>query len=306
MAQKLGRAWLRDSRQSCLLSLVFTAVALPLAFCLMVLPGWVTTSGLPMSDLTVLLVVVTPALLLLLLVGGGGFGVVAYSLRSRARWLDDVLAPLDLEGSAYTLGGRQYRGVYRGRSLAVLYYRGPTFSLRVGTAVATRVAVAASSDVIPGLSKLFGGVPMPLEEPSLEGLTVFAHDETWGRHFVSDSQVTPILRRLVEEPSGFLFQQVHLAPDVIYLHFYRQGESGSIQLGPEKVQAWADDLVRLAEMAEKLPAPEERLEMSRLERYARSGGFSPKRPLLLIVLFFLSGLLCSLLGFAGVLLYFSG
>jgi hypothetical protein len=196
---------------------------------------------------------------------GGLFGLLAFTTRRRGRWLDEIFEPLGLAGRSYGMSGRQYHGRYRGRQIDAYIYHGPGMLLYVGAQTATQLAAAAQDQMIPQLARLFNGPPLEHNQPGLEDIVIFAHDEAWARAFVAETAVQEALRRLIQGKTGFVFQQVHVRPDAIYLKLHRGESLRAILKQARQVTEWTEDVIRLAQEAERLPAPAEKLATGKWE-----------------------------------------
>jgi hypothetical protein len=112
---------------------------------------------------------------------------------------------------------------------------------------------------------------LPTTNPELEDMVIYAHEERWGQELIKQPESSAVLRRLIFGESKFLMHQVHLSPESFLFRMYRSKGMFDFQFSAAEVQAWFNDLVRLAEIAESIPAPQEAVEASRLEQGARSG-----------------------------------
>lgn len=269
---KWGYAWRKGLERNCLIQIIAAVVGLPLALCLILAAVMLATSLPADGDGTTLIwlfVCLAPLGLLLL---GGPFAAIYIVTRRRARWLDEMFAPLGLSGSSYTMTGRQYHGRYQDRQLDVYIYRGPEVRFYVSTDVATCLSAAAEEDVAQSLAKLFNGPPLAHNQPGLEGIAIFAHEEAWGRAFAADPAIADLVRRLIHGKNSFLFRQVHVRPGAVHLQLWRTDRMLSLEITAEQVAEWTEVLLRLAELVERLPPPSEKLAITPLEERARRGG----------------------------------
>lgn len=267
---KLLGAWSRDYLRGAILYAVVAAVVIPLGCLCIFIPLWIA-QGASLNDTTTLLVLVVPMGLFFVVVFGGALFFGYRIMSKRTHWLDEAMAPLGLEGKSYTLSGRQYHGIYQGRQVDILFYRGPTFNMFVGTPLKTRLGVAERSSVGVALSRAFKREPLTTADPHLENLVVYAHEEAWGQALIAQPGAAAVLNRLIKGESDFLLHQLHLYPDAFLFRMYRSKGLFNFKIGPEQIQAWFDEIVRLAQIAEALPPPQETLEASRLERASRTG-----------------------------------
>lgn len=267
---KLLGAWSKDYMRRLVISLVAIAIIVPLGCCLIFVPLTIVESG-SFSDATTLLVLVVPMAFFLLIVIGGALGAGYWVISRRTHWLDEALVPLGLEGKSYGLSGRQYHGIYQGRQVDILVYRGPTVTIHVGTPLKTRLSVAERNRAGLAIARAFKREPLETADPELAGLVVYAHEETWGQALLAQPEAKTIFNRLVLGESNFLFQQLHLNPEAFLLRLYRSKGLFNFQIQPEQFRSWLNDVIRLAQLAEALPPPQEVIEPSRLEQGARTG-----------------------------------
>lgn len=269
MGKMLG-AWSKDYLRGGIIYVIAAVIVIPLGCCLIFLPLSLV-SGSDLGEAGTLLVLIVPMGLFLLIVVGGSLAFAYRIMSRRTHWLDEAMAPLGLEGKSYGISGRQYHGSFQGRQVDILFYRGPTFSMFVGTPLKTKISVAERNRLGLGLARAFKREPLPTMNPDLEDMVVYAHEEAWGQALIARSEATAVLRRLVYGESKFLLHQVHLYPESFLFRMYRSKGLFDFKIGPEEVQAWFSDMVKLAEIAEALPLPQEALEASRLEQGSRTG-----------------------------------
>ena len=182
----------KDYARSLVITLISVLVVVPLSCLLIFVPlGIVTRSNASIWWLIV------PAGLFLLIMIGGGWGALGLSLYRRKRWLDNVFNPLGLTGSAYMLSGRQYHGAVQGREVTARFYRGPTLELHVNTLLQTRLGIGEKSQVGLAVAGLFNRQPLPLDDPDLDALSIFALDEDWARMLWTDPEAKALLQRLM-------------------------------------------------------------------------------------------------------------
>ncbi|HET89865.1 MAG TPA: hypothetical protein ENN99_03870 [Chloroflexi bacterium] len=196
---------------------------------------------------------------------GGGAAVLGLVVYRRKQKLDAIFCPLGLQGQTYLSFFRQYHGMVNGRQVAVYLARGPRMEIEVSTALQTRLGVTGPHGDTRFLAGLVNKSPLPVADPSL---TVFPHDEAWARALFDDPEAVEIFRRLTTLESIFTRQQVIVRPGTFQLLL-----SGSTQwLGfdpdPALMQRWVHDLLRLVQIAERLPAPTTKAELSSLEQRA--------------------------------------
>jgi hypothetical protein len=247
--------------------LIAVLIAVPLV-CLLVFVPLLLVGRFDLSPWYLII----PAGLFLLILWGGAPAVIVLVLYRRARHLDTVFTPLGLTGRVYQLFFRQYRGATEGRQVDVCLYRGPSVEMDISTPLQTRLGVTGQHADTLALSRLLGREPLPLADPTLDGLTVFALDETWTRTLLAQPEVPDLLRRLIAFEGSFTRRHVLLRPGWLRLHLFgsRRWLDFTFDIAPEQARLWLDDLLALARIAESLPAPQVTAEASSAERFAQS------------------------------------
>lgn len=265
MIRFLG-AMSKDYLRSFVVTLIAAAIVLPLGCTCVFIPLWLVAR----LDASIWWLVVSLGLFVLCIFGGPLL-VGAWVIYRRARRLDTAFNPLGLAGSAYLISGRQYHGNVKGRQVDVRFYRGPTIELYAGTSVQTRLSVAESAVVSLTLAQAFGREALASLDPDLDDLTVFAMDEDWARSLLADPEARRVLRRLIAAGKSWaLFRQVHLQPGAFHLRVYRNKNLFRYGITPEDTRQWLDDLLTLAAIAERLPAPRIAAGETALEKLGRS------------------------------------
>lgn len=260
MASKWLGIFGKDLQRGCVYRLIAVGIAVPLLILFIFVPLYF--ANLPgLSEQQAVLIMVIPAGIFILLILVGAPALIYYSIRRRAAWLDDVFTSQGLEGRSYALTGRQYHGRLRGRDVDVTFVRGPSLSLKVSSAVQTRLGVSGAGDVSLGLARLFNKEPLDL---SGTDLLAFAQEEEWGRALLEDPQVRRLLEELISEDHPFSIRQVEFNPGSVMLRLYRSRQVFDFRISPEQGRRWLNSLFELAEIAEKLPAPRQALTVSEL------------------------------------------
>jgi hypothetical protein len=200
-----------------------------------------------------------------MLVGGVIFpvGVVLW----RKAGLDGLFVPLGLTGKAYQTQFRQYHGEVQGRQVDVYFHRGPVLEIEVNTTIQTRLGVTDRQSDTRFFASLMGRQPLVFDDPSLDNLTVFAADETWARSLLAFPEAVELLRRLTSLGSSiFTRQQVVLRPGTFALMLSGNRRLFKLDLSPQQVQAWLDDLLNLVQTTERLPTPQVTAELTSAEQ----------------------------------------
>ncbi len=110
---------------------------------------------------------------------------------------------------------------------------------------------------------------MALADPELAALSVFALDETWAAALLADPTASGALRRLTAlGATVFTRQHVLLKPGTLTLMLSGNRRLFGLDITAEQARLWVDDLVRVAQAAEALPAPQMTAELSASEQYA--------------------------------------
>lgn len=193
---------------------------------------------------------------------------VGAALRRKAR-LDALFVPLGLVGSTYQTSFRQYHGTVQGRQVDVYFYRGPVLEIEVSTALQTRLGVTGEQTDTRFLADLMGRQPLACADTALSDLVVFALDETWARSLLAVPDAVAWLHRLTALNSTFTRQQVILRPGVFQLMLSGNRRLFGFDLSLQQVQIWLDDLLRLVQTAERLPAPQATAQLSSVEKFAQ-------------------------------------
>ncbi len=278
----------KDFQRGCVYQLIALMVVVPLFALFILLPLFLANRP-GVGEQEALAIMIVPAALFLFLLIGGGWGFVFFSIRKRARWMDEVFVPLGLTGSAYGFTGRQYHGTVRGREVDVTFVRGPNLSIHVSSPLGTNLAISDTADVSQNLARLFN--KEPLNQPN-QKITVFADEEDWGQAFISDLQARKLLTDLIFEEHPFLIRQIHFTPAALRLRLYRSKQVFDFRFTPEQGRHWVEDLIRLVEIAESLPAPREQKEESALLQKTRQGKLMSGKMVTIIVTAILAMALC--------------
>lgn len=242
MARGCGRAMI--------IRVVATLIITSLGCVFLILPLFLTAS----LDAPIWILIVAAGLFLLLLFGGGAVYIISV-LRQRMQMMDAAFVPLGLVGQAYDTVFRQYHGTASGRQVGVWLYRGPVLDIEINTALQTRLSVTGPHTDTRFLSNMFGRPPLTFDDPALSDLLTFALDADWVHAKFRERQITAILHRLTATDAQFTRQQVQLRPGTLKLMLSGNRQMFGFQVAPEQVQQWFNDLVALARLLERPPAP---------------------------------------------------
>lgn len=295
----LATDYARGCGRSLVIRLVAILIVVPLACVFIFVPLWLVTS----LEMPIWILVISSFLFLAILFGGGGI-YVWWTVSQRAHKLDAAFVPLGLEGSAYQMWFRQYHGTAQGRQVDLYFRRGPVLTLEIDTPLQTRMGVTGRQRDTQVLAGMFGQQALAFDDPALGDLTVFGLDEAWVRSFLAQPDAADILQRLTAIEDFFTRQQVILRPGHFQLLFTGNRNMFRFDLPPERTQGWLDDILRLAEIAESLPAPQVTAEESAAEQMAkRVRNTSPYLIPLIVVGTLVGILLCSGVVTAAVILF---
>jgi hypothetical protein len=285
----LAKDYARGCGRSMVIRLVAILIVIPLACAFIFVPLWLVTA----LEMPIWILIISSFLFLVILFGGGT-AYVWYVLYQRKQNLDPAFVSLGLEGSAYQMWFRQYHGTARGRQVDVYFQRGPMLILEVGTPLQTRMGVTGGQRDTQVLAGVMGKQALAFDDPALGDLMVYGLDEGWVRSLVAQPEAADILHRLTALEDFFTRQQVILRPGHLQILFTGNRNLFSFDLPPERTQGWLDDVLRLAEIAERLPAPQVTAEESAAERMAeRVRNTSPYLIPLIVIGTLVGILLCS-------------
>ncbi|MFC1936816.1 hypothetical protein ACFLYP_04030 [Chloroflexota bacterium] len=304
--KRLGQTWLKDMQRGCLYRWISVLIVIPL-FCVCIGVPLFFANRPGVTEQEALWIMVIPGALFLLLILGGTPAILIISIRRRANWLDTVFLPMGLEGRSYTLTGRQYHGRVRGREVDVFFARGPLFKMHISTDLKTRVGVSDAESVSLTLAGIFKKEPLDMPELERHNLVAFAHEDDWAAELIRDHQAVRIMDELIHEDNPFIFRQIHLTARDIMFYQYRSTAMWGFTIEPDQARNWFNQLMRLLEIMEGLPAPREELEESETERQVRSGEFKTGGITAAIIIALIAMSLCALGGaFAFIWLMESG
>lgn len=201
-----------------------------------------------------------------LVLGGGllslGLGFGLWNRRRIARWLDEAMAPLGLDGAAYMMLGRQYHGEVDGRPVHATFNRGPVFQLTVECNARTRFVVARGNMLNRRVSGVMDYEPVTHPLLASHDIICNAKDPGWTGRLLDQPGVAEVVERLVRKEGYAWIRNLVVTPHAIKLHLHRVG-MGAVTA--EHVEGWHADLRTLAEAIDGMEDPLEILEPSALE-----------------------------------------
>ncbi len=197
--------------------------------------------------------------------------LVAYLVtRWRNAAFDRMFGALGLAGFPYAVQYRRYDGTYGGRRFQGFFSRGPRLALEADVAVWTRFGITAGSGDTKLLAALAGEKPIRFAVPAFDGLDVFGEEEAWVRRLLAEPGVPTLLARLLRYQGPFARRQLVLRPGALNVTFHLSTAFMSWIPSTAQVKDWADALVALADIAERVPPPEVPIAPTRLEQQVDS------------------------------------
>ncbi|MBP7675016.1 MAG: hypothetical protein KBB14_01750 [Thermoanaerobaculia bacterium] len=197
--------------------------------------------------------------------------ILAYfGARARNTAFDRMFGSLGLAGFPYAVQYRRYEGTYGGRRFQGFFSRGPRFALEADVAVRTRFGITAGSGDTRLLAALAGKPPIRFAVPAFEGLDVFGEEEAWVRRVLSEPGVPALLGRLLRFQGPFARRQLVLRPGALNVTFHLSTAFMNWIPSTAQIRDWADALVTLAEIVERVPPPEVAIAPTRLEQQVDS------------------------------------
>lgn len=197
--------------------------------------------------------------------------ILAYfGTRSRNGRFDRMFGALGLAGFPYAVQYRRYEGTYGGRRFQGFFSRGPRFALEADVAVRTRFGITAGSGDTQLLAALAGKKPIRFAVPAFDGLDVYGEEEAWVRRVLAEPGVPALLGRLLKFKGPFARRQLVLRPGALNVTFHLSTAFMSWIPSAAQLRDWADALVGLAEIVERVPPPEVPIAPTRLEQQVDS------------------------------------
>lgn len=190
--------------------------------------------------------------------------------RARNARFDRMFGLLGLAGFPYAVQYRRYEGTYGGRRFQGFFSRGPRLALETDVAVWTRFGITAGSGDTQLLAALAGEKPIRFAVPAFDGLDVFGEEEAWVRRLLAEPGVPALLGRLLRFQGPFARRQLVLRPGALNVTFHLSTAFMNWIPAAAQVRDWADALVALAEVAERVPPPEVPIAPTRLEQQVDS------------------------------------
>jgi hypothetical protein len=257
LAKDLARGYGR----ALVIRVIAIVIGLPLGCVYVFAPIWLLFS----FDFQIWTLAVVAVLWLGPMLVGGVVYPIGVALCRKAS-LDALFVPLGLKGMAYQTRFRQYHGQVQGRQVDVYFHRGPVLEIEVNTTLQTRLGVTDRQSDTQFFASLMGRQPLMSDDPTLGDLTVFAADEAWARSLLAIPDAVELLHRLTSLGSSvFTRQQVVVRPGTFALTLSGNRRLFRLDLSPQQVQAWLDDLLHLVQTAERLPAPQVTAELTSAE-----------------------------------------
>ena len=255
----------KDIAMGCGRSIVIRVIAvligLPLGLIYIFVPIWFLYN----NDFPIWGVALTAVLWMGPMLIGGLILPTAVVLRRNAR-LDALFTPLGLTGGAYQTRFRQFHGMVQGRHVDVYFYRGPVLEIEISTTLQTRLGITDRHSDAQFFGSLMGQQALTSYNPTLDNLTVFAADERWAQSLLAIPNAVDLIGQLTTLGSSvFTRQQVILRPGTFELILSGNRRLFRLDLSPQQVRAWLDDLLHLIQTAESVPAPQVTAELTPAE-----------------------------------------
>ncbi len=194
-------------------------------------------------------------------------GWMLWGKRQRASQFDEAFATLGLSGSNYMLNGRQYHGQVDGRKVDIYFSRGPILDIYVASPLHTRMGVGLPSTLGSAASNMLNRPQLQTGHPELAPYVFYPVDERWGRDLLDDPQARSAILRLMETPASFEIRTLFFEPEAIQI---KANHISPNRITAETARQWINDLLLLAELAERLPAPTVAAQGSSLARTTRT------------------------------------
>jgi hypothetical protein len=257
ISQGIGRTMMR----SLIITVISTVIVVPLFCVLIIIPLGLYNQ----SDDNLWMLILGP-LLFFLILNVGGISAAFFVIKRRNSRMDAIFTPLGLTGSAYNIFFRQYHGVLGGRNVSIYFYRGPVLEMIANSTLQTRMGVTRSTPA--QIARWLGRETINVTGLLPEDISVHTMDENWFRRMVGEPGVRDLLDQLTGPQSFFVFRHVILAPGNLKLYFSGGTNLFNFQLDSAQTSAWVNDLLRLADLAERVPAPTRTDTESELEKMA--------------------------------------
>jgi hypothetical protein len=250
--------WSRSSVVLLMLALLAAMFVLPVVGSLLPLPR--------RADRQLIQMLLSMGGMLLTLVGV--ITVLILDTRRTARRVGWGLAGGGFVTTGYMMRGRQGEATVAGRVAQAFWIPGsrgrpPSLELSTGCQVGTRLAVGDRSGST--LASAFGGRELQLGDLDLAHLRVTADEEGWARRLLAHPEARGALVRLAQPVAGEV-RWVRIEPGAVHL---RTAGMSAERITPEVVGSAAQDLVKLASLAEQAPAPDHPTQATAVERALR-------------------------------------
>lgn len=190
-----------------------------------------------------------------------------YVVRKRASELDEIFLPLGLEGRGYLTNGRQYHGTYRGYSMHVYFYRGPTLQIYLDVPLGTRVGIGRQSALARLASTMVPKELLDINDPAFEHLAIYPDDHHWTADLFADNQARDNILRLTSEEAAAELRSLSITPNAM---LWQTRHIPLRNINADTVRAWINDLYELARIAQGLTPPTVTAVESTLEQTSRT------------------------------------
>ncbi len=285
MNDKVLSAYTKSCLPRLLFGLGLSVVVFAVVFGISLFVGFLTTNGTLSRDLAPLVLMGCFIFLFALLM----LGVIVWGIwtrQKRNQRLDEAFVPLGLQPRNYLLTGRQYAGTYRGRTVNVYfhisggrYLRTPVLEIFARGNFRTRLGIGSSNVLTRIGGALTRQQAITVNDPIYDGLLIYPLDESWARNLLSNPFVRTALGHLVSKENAGVRALVY-SPEAVSLtirHF------GLDLITPETAREWFQDLVTLAETAEKQLPPTVTVQATKMEQNAIANRGAFTLPVLAVV-----------------------
>jgi hypothetical protein len=190
-----------------------------------------------------------------------------FTIRKRARELDDVFLPLGLEGRGYLTNGRQYHGTFRGYPLHAYFYRGPTLQIYLDVPLGTRVGIGRYGAISRLAANMVDKRALSVDDPEFDHLVVYPDDRQWATDLFADHQARDAILRLTNEDTAAELRTLSVTPNAL---LWQSRYISVRNINSDTVRAWINDLYELARITQGLRPPAVTTEESSLEQTSRT------------------------------------
>lgn len=282
-------------------AILITALILPILLCLSCV-GAVFIVGLPETGLVSKEVGIAIGLSLemfIAVVTIGGGTIVATILWSKHVYgkFNAAFAPLALKRVGGFFGHLQFRGRFDGKPLEVGFMKRSgrlpylTLYIDIEMPLLTRMSLGTEDSLTASwvLRETNKMQAVSLSEPTFAHLRCIAHEEHWANALLNAPEGHEALRRLMSEAGNIDIRVLMISPLGIRLLLKNLRIN---EITSQNLESWINDLVTIADVAEKLHPPVNKLEPTSWERKYFFHRFGKKEWLLRVTIGIIIPFLC--------------